>query len=353
MLNSIIKEDVELISKVNLPWKDLANSTILISGASGMLPAYLIDTLMYVSNKKNLNIKILAIVRNQMKAKDRFKAYKNSKNLKIIEQDICHEVSFNEKIDYIVHAASQASPIFYRTDPVGTILPNVLGTYYLLELAKKNKIKGFLYFSSGEVYGEVTKKSTPTKENMYAYFDHLNFRSCYGQSKKMGETLCAVYMYQFNIPTKIVRPYHVYGPGMKLNDGRLFSDLIADIIQKRDITLWSEGSAIRSFCYLSDATVGFLSVLLKGNSSEAYNIGNPEATLSVLELANRLIALFPERNIKMNKKNRPKSSVYASSNVEIAYPDVSKAMELGWKPSISIEEGFARTVRSFNEYSEL
>ncbi len=353
MLNSIIEEDVKLISKADLPWQDLKNSTILISGANGMLPAYLVDSLIYVSNKKNLNIKIIAIVRNKLKAKERFKIYKNSKNLKIIEQDICHEISFKEKIDYIVHAASQASPIFYRTDPVGTMLPNVLGTYHLLELAKKNKIKGFLFFSSGEVYGEITKESTPTKENMYAYFDHLNFRSCYGQSKKIGETLCAVYTYQFNIPTKIVRPYHVYGPGMKLNDGRLFSDFVADIVQKRDITVWSEGNAIRSFCYISDATVGFLSVLLKGNSSEAYNIGNPEATISVLELANRLIALFPKRNIKINKKTRPKSSVYASSNIEISYPDITKAMELGWRPNISIEEGFKRTVRSFNEYSEL
>ena len=140
---------------------------------------------------------------------------------------------------------------------------------------------------------------------------------------------------------------------MKLNDGRLFSDFVADIVQKRDITLFSEGNAIRSFCYISDATVGFLSVLLKGNSSEAYNIGNPEATISVLELANRLIALFPKRNIKINKKTRPKSSVYASSNIEISYPDISKAMELGWRPKISLEEGFKRTVRSFNEYSEL
>lgn len=353
MLNSIIEEDVKLISKADLPWQDLKNSTILISGANGMLPAYLVDSLIYVSNKKNLNIKILAIVRNKLKAKERFKIYKNSKNLKIIEQDICHKISFKEKIDYIVHAASQASPIFYRTDPVGTMLPNVLGTYHLLELAKKHKIKVFLFFSSGEVYGEITKESTPTKENMYAYFDHLNFRSCYGQSKKTGETLCAVYTYQFNIPTKIVRPYHVYGPGMKLNDGRLFSDFVADIVQKRDITLFSEGNAIRSFCYISDATVGFLSVLLKGNSSEAYNIGNPEATISVLELANRLIALFPKRNIKINKKTRPKSSVYASSNIEISYPDISKAMELGWRPKISLEEGFKRTVRSFNEYSEL
>lgn len=353
MLNSVIEEDVELISKVNLPWEDLTSSTILISGASGMLPAYLVDSLLFVSNKKNLNIKIIALVLNQLKAKERFKAYKNSKNLKLVEQDICHEISFKEKIDYIVHAASRASPIFYRTDPLGTMLPNVLGTYRLLELAKKNKIKGFLFFSSGEVYGEITKESTPTKENMYAYFDHLNFRSCYGQSKKMGETLCAVYAYQFNIPTKIVRPYHVYGPGMKLNDGRLFSDLVANIVQKRDITLWSNGDAIRSFCYISDATAGFLAVLLKGNSSEAYNIGNPNATLSVLDLANRLIALFPKRNIKMNKKTRPKSSIYASSNIEIAHPDITKAMELGWRPTISIEEGFKRTVRSFDEYSEL
>lgn len=353
MLNPVIEEDMQLINNVDLdlPWDNLVNKTILVSGASGMLPAYLVESLLYMNDKNQLNVKIIGLVRNKEKAIKRFEAYQKRKDLQLILQDVSKTFTLDEKIDLIIHAASQASPKYYRVDPVGTISANILGTYNLLELSKSHQVENFLFFSSGEVYGEITKEDIPTKETMYAYFDHCNFRACYGQSKKMGETMCIAYAHQYGIPVKIVRPYHVYGPGMQLNDGRLFSDLVDDIIKNRDIVLWSNGTAVRSFCYIADATAGFFSVLLKGESSEAYNIGNPKSTLSVLQLAQRLIDLFPEKNLKIIKKIRPHNSDYVPSNIEISCPDISKAMCLGWRPKISIEKGFEKTVRSFNEYS--
>ncbi len=353
MLNAIIEEDMEMISKTNLPWNNLKNKTILISGANGMLPAYMVETLLYLNEKKNLGVTIIGLVRNKEKAFKRFKNYQGRNELQLLTQDVTQVFTIKKKIDYIFHAASQASPQYYGTDPVGTLLANVLGTYYLLELGKLNSIESFLYFSSGEVYGEITEKNIPTDETMYAYFDHLKLRSCYGESKKMAETMCIAYTHQFGFPVKIVRPYHVYGPGVNLNDSRSFANFISDVINNRDITLFSNGSTIRSFCYLADATAGFFSVLLKGKSTEAYNIGNPNISLSIFQLAECLIKLFPNKKLKIIRRERLKTDTYMPSTIKISSPNISKAVNLGWKPNVSIEEGLKKTVRSFDEFNRM
>ena len=160
--------------------------------------------------------------------------YLNDENLKIIVQDVANEINLIEKIDYIVHAASPASPKYYNIDPVGVIMPNILGTKNTLELARKNNIEGYLYFSSGEVYGQLNDGEV-VNEDKYGYLDPTSVRACYGESKRMGENLCVSYGHQHNIPIKIVRPFHTYGPGMKLDDGRVFADFVKNIVNNEDI----------------------------------------------------------------------------------------------------------------------
>jgi UDP-glucuronate decarboxylase len=346
---SIIEQDIKKIVDADLPWDNFANKTVLVSGASGFLPAYMIETLLYLNDKHSLNIKIIGLVRNIERANCRFKKYISHSDLVLLEQDVSKPFTYNEKIDFIIHAASQASPKYYGQDPVGTLLANVLGTYHLLELAKINKIEDFLYFSSGEVYGENNENQIPLSETMYGYIDPLNTRACYAESKRMGENMLVSYAHQFNVPVKIVRPFHTYGPGLRLDDGRVFSDFIADIIHNRDIMLLGDGSAVRAFCYLVDATIGFFTVLLKGENAQAYNIGNPSCAMSVLELATRLATHFKEKNIIVNLRKRENQSGYLTSQIISNIPDITKAIDIGWQPSISIEEGFSRTVESFNE----
>ena len=256
-------------------------------------------------------------------------------------------VHINFKIDYIIHAASQASPKYYGVDPVGTLSANILGTYHLLELAKLSKVENFLYFSSGEVYGEVTADKIPLNENNYGYLDPVSVRSCYAESKRMGENMCISYAHQHQLHVTIVRPFHIYGPGMSLNDGRVYADFVADIFHNRDITLFGTGTAVRSFCYLTDATLGFFTVLLDGEASQAYNVGNPDDCLSVMELAKRLQSLFSDKKLKIIQKTRDSSSTYLESKISVNVPDIKKIQTLGWFPKVSIEEGFSRTIRSF------
>lgn len=345
-----LNDDLNEIINFPLPYEEFENSTFLITGAAGFLPAYIVESLLYLNKKKNLNIKILALVRSLSKAKLRFKEHENDENLVLINQDVSeHPFPKFSNVDFIVHAASQASPIFYKTDPVGTLKANTLGTINLLELAKEHKTKDFLYFSSGEIYGQQPEELIPIKENTFGRVDTTSVRSCYAESKRMGETACVSYSFQYGLSTKIVRPFHTYGPGMSLSDGRVFSDFVSNIVHNQDIVLKSDGSAIRPYCYISDAIVAFFTVILKGKSGEAYNVGNPYAEVSVLELAQRLINLYPEKNLKLKQENRTKNDPYVQSPIQRNCPDISKIAELGWMPRYSIEGGFKKTIESYHE----
>lgn len=347
MKKQVVKEDLEYIVKQNLPWHEFAGKTVLISGANGFLPAYMVETLLYLNQEFNQKTKVIGIVRNLDRALKRFSHYTNCNDLKLIVQDVCDPILVSESVDYIIHAASQASPKYYGKDPVGTLKANVLGTNNLLELAKIKSIQSFLYFSSGEVYGEMDDQHIPTMEDSYGYLDPTNVRSCYAESKRMAENMCSSWFHQYGVPAKVIRPFHTYGPGMSLDDGRVYADFISDIIQDRNIIMKSDGKASRSFCYLADAVIGFFLVMLRGKNGEAYNIGNDKAEISIIELARKLVELFPEKGLSVVEADGIELG-YLKSKILRSCPDISKIKALGWQPKYSIEEGFLRTVKSFS-----
>jgi UDP-glucuronate decarboxylase len=344
--NPIILEDLEYIYNSSLDWTIFNNSSVLITGANGFLPAYLIELFLYINTKNpEINLTVYGLVRNENKAKARFREYLKYKNFKLVVQDVCDEIKIKGNIDYIFHAASQASPKFYGLDPVGTLYPNIIGTINLLNFSKTKNVKSFLYFSSGEVYGDT--KSINIEESDFGYLDPTNLRSCYAESKRMGENICVSFHHQFGVNVKIVRPFHTYGPGMALDDGRIFADFVDCIINKKDINLNSDGSAIRCFCYLSDATIGFIRVLLDGIAGQAYNIGNPDEETSILNLAKTLTNLYSDYKLNINLKNYNNTKGYISSKVQKISPNIDKAKKIGWYPKITLIQGFQRTIDSF------
>ena len=162
----------------------------------------------------------------------------------------------------------------------------------------------------------------------------------------MGETICVSYFAQYGIKAKIVRPFHTYGPGMALDDGRVYADFVANIIKDQNIILNSDGKAKRAFCYLTDATIGFLTVLVNGENGEAYNVGNPQEEYSILELANILVNLYPEKKIEVIL-NKTINADYLKSTITRNSPNIDKLKKLNWNPTVTIEKGFKRTVSSF------
>jgi nucleoside-diphosphate-sugar epimerase len=213
--------------------------------------------------------------RSAEQAKSRFHHWLQDDGFSLLVQDVTQSLPHDLKPQLIIHAASPASPKFYRPDPVGTMLPNVVGTLNLLNLARQARTERFLFFSSAEVYGLFRDPPAAIDETSYGSLDPNDNRSCYAESKRMGEALCSAYALQYGVAATIVRPFHTYGPGMKLNDGRVFADFIRDVVTGQEITLKGDGKDRRSFCYLSDATEAFLHILLHGRPGQAYNVGNP------------------------------------------------------------------------------
>jgi nucleoside-diphosphate-sugar epimerase len=340
----IVEEDLKGITSNDLAWDRFSDKTVLITGANGFVPAYMLETLLYLNECSNARIQVIALVRNREKAMRRFRHLYGRSDLTIVVQDIREPYRGPGAIDFVIHAASQASPKYFGVDPVGTFEANVLGTRHMLRLAHESSSEGFLFFSSGEVYGQPSNPSIRVQENDYGYLDPLNVRSCYAEGKRAGETLCACWHAQFAVPTKIARLSHTYGPGMELNDGRVFADFVADILAGRDVVLRSDGRARRPFCYLADATVAFFKVLLAGTPGEAYNVGSG-TQCSILELAETLCRLFPES--KVVRQARGDGDRYITSPVTGFELDLAKIKTLGWEAITSIEEGFRRTVESY------
>lgn len=345
--NRIIFEDIEgIVATAPVDWDVFASKRVLITGASGFLPAYLVETLLHLNRTRNLDVHITALVRNRESYIKRFAHHLDNPNLSVLVRDVSKPISLALPHHFIIHAASQASPKYYGVDPVGTLSANVLGTMQLLELARHHPVISFMYFSSGEVYGET--QSVPTKESDYGYIDPTSVRSCYAESKRMGENMCVSWHAQYQVPAKIARPFHTYGPGMRLDDGRVYADFVHDVIENRPIVVRSTGTASRAFCYLADATAGFFTVLLKGENGVPYNVGNSQAEISVMDLASLLIGLFPEKQLKVIKEDFQTNNGYLQSPISRNCPDISRIKFLGWEPKTNLVDGFKRTIESYS-----
>jgi len=245
-------------------------------------------------------------------------------------------------VHYILQAAGIASPYYYRAYPLETLEVAVSGTKNMLELARK-KGSRILFFSSSEIYGDPDPKHVPTPESYRGNVSCQGPRACYDESKRLGETLCYVYHHKFGVPVCAVRPFNVYGPGMQETDYRVLPNFASRIKGGRPLKLYGSGRQTRTFCYVTDAVVGFLLILLKGVPGEAYNIGNPKPELSMLELARRIGAVL-ERPLKHETVEYPDS--YPADEPNRRCPDIAKArLQLGYEPVVDLDEGLRRFLR--------
>ena len=343
----IVFEDMERVYNRNVDWEKLYGKTVLITGAYGMLASYAVYMLIYLNEYKTDNyINIIALGRSENRAREKFNDYFEKEYFHFIQDDMTNIDKLDIKFDYVIHAASFASPQHYAETPVDVTIPNILGSYKLLELAKKNDISSFLFISSGEVYGNIQKEEV--KENEFGTSDPLDIRYCYGESKRMAECLCNCYYKQYGVPIKIVRLGHTYGPTVNItNDQRVFSEFSANVARKENIIIKSSGNAKRAFCYAADAVAAFYIVLLRGENGEAYNIANKKGLISIKDLAEILVRLYPEDDLTVEYKMRTSESTYIESRQLIhSVPSTEKLEKLGWECEYSIEDGFRRTIDS-------
>jgi nucleoside-diphosphate-sugar epimerase len=341
----IVEADLDRILEAPLPWERFAGRTMLVTGAAGFLGAYVVETLLRLNESRSLApVRVLALARRAEALRKRFPAHGGRADLRFVVQDACAPAPRDEPVHFIVHAASPGSPRAFGRDPLGTFAANVFATRQLLELRPPD---GFLFFSSGEVYGLGNDQVIPTHEDAYGFLDPTRVRSCYGEGKRAGETLCACYAAQEGVPATMARIFHTYGPGMPLGDGRVFSDFVGDALAGRDLVMRSDGRVSRAFCYLADTVEGCFAILLKGTAGAAYNVGNDRAELTVLELANLIAGLEPERGLRVRREAATAADPYLPSPIQRGCPDVSRLRGLGWAPRTGPQEGFLRTLKSF------
>lgn len=344
----VLQDDIASIVQHDLPWETLAGAQVVVTGAAGFLGGYFARTLLALHSRGKVSrpVRVLAMVRDLERARSRFLDLENHEGFELLPWDLnTMAVPDLRNSQYVIHAASQASPRFYGTDPVGTLLPNTVGTAGLLEaLRKSGDPRGFLFVSSSEVYGAVSGEAS-LSESSYGTVDPVSVRACYAESKRMGEAMCVAWHHQHGIPTYVVRPFHTYGPGLTPEDGRVFADFVFNVVRGEDIVLNSDGTARRAFCYAADAVKGFFTVLLRGQPATSYNVANPEGELSMLELAQLVVDLVPEKQLKIQRKTSDKP--YLQSIYNRLVPDVSRLKALGWKPCISPAEGFKRMIEAY------
>lgn len=337
--NDIIKSDMEDIYQREIDWNKLHNKTVFISGAYGMLASYLVYFLMYLNMHKGIPVDVIAQGRSEEKAREKFGDFWQHEKFHFYSGDICRPLEDIDKVDYVIHAAGSANPRYYKTKPVEVIEPNVLGTYHLLRMISKKKSEGFLFFSTGAA----------DEKAMGIIVDPLEEHSCYGESKRLGETLCMAFYREHQVPVKMARIGHTYGPTMDIeNDPRVFASFVKCLVDGEDIVLYSDGSAKRPFCYIADATVAFLLLLLEGRPGEAYNVTNTEQFVSIKELA-EILSTIPEKKAKVLFKKRSILDSYLEAKLEPGNrPSDARLRNLGWEPHYDIRSGFERVYRYFS-----
>lgn len=341
-MNYVREEDVKNIIH-RIPYKELENKKVLITGANGFMASYLVDTLMYLNQHKLVKgCKIIALCRNQEKAEYRFGEYLQHPCFTLWIQDVEEKISLKERVDYIFHAAGSSATGKQKIVPVDILKSNMIGTYQLLEYAKEQEVSSFLFFSSGAVYGENKPHMKEITERDIGSIDFSNPQNCYVEGKRAGEALCASYWTQHGVPAKSVRIGHTYGPGIDLEDGHVYSDFVKSICKGENLNIKGDGQDVRPFCYVTDAVVAFILILLYGENGEAYNMVNRGENYSIRDLAEKLVKeAFPEKHLLIECKN---ASDKQGDKSEV---NTDKLEKLGWTATIDVVEGFRRTVKSF------
>lgn len=326
----------------------LSGRRVLITGATGMLAGYLVDTLAYLNDVGALSspCRLTLLVRSPDRARQRLGHLIGRSDVEFVFQDVREPLSAGLVADFVVHAAAPATPKHFLGDPLGSLDANTIALRNLLECARAAAPASILYLSSSEVYGTPDAEAIPTPETYIGRVDPLSRRAYYAEAKRAGETYCRAYHEVHGLPIKIARPFHVHGPGMRLDEGRAVPTLLAMGLAGEPLALESDGRATRTYGYVSDGTVALLRVLLSNHQGEAFNVGSDRPEISMLELAQEIQQLFGRTEPVL--LNRSPSNQTGKGAPARACPDLSKLRQaFSFEPQVDLREGLSRIIRWF------
>jgi UDP-glucuronate decarboxylase len=360
---NIIQTDLDLITNSLGPeFARMSGRSVLIAGGAGFLGYYLVQGALHWSrcNPRHSPIQITVLDSFVRGMAAWLEALHSEPNLRWERHDITKPLRSDlGDYQYLIHAASIASPTYYRRCPIETMDANVTGLRQMLDycsaqIASGKTIEGMLFYSSSEIYGDPSSENIPTPETYRGNVSCTGPRACYDESKRYGETLCVNFARQRGVPVKIARPFNNYGPGLKITDRRVIPDFARDIMAGRDIVMLSDGTPKRTFCYVADAVIGYYKILTRGRPGEPYNIGVEAPEISVAELAEKIVLVARELGYNgrvVHQKSQDED--YLVDNPGRRCPMITKARtELGYDPVVRLDEGLRRSLIWYTENQE-
>ncbi len=342
------QRDIDIILRNPIDWEKFRNKAVLVTGATGRLGMYIVEALNKADIDWNLNLRIVALARNEQKLMDVFGASLELPNIHTVVQDITDGIRWEGNADYIIHTAGAASPRDFTDEPVDTLWGHVQGTRNVLEFAREKNTEKVLYISTVEIYGDWKEDRTVTEEDM-GPMRCDEPRACYPEAKRLCETMFASYEAQYGVKYVGVRLCHTFGPGITLEDGRSFAEFLQNVINGEDIVLQTDGSAVRTYTYVADAVGAMLLALTKGDE-KYYNVANTDNLISTRDLAELIAGLDPKKKVKVRFKNKePQKLNYLP--VKLAIMNTDRIMKLGWRTQVGLNDAFRWTLDSFLQIS--
>ena len=342
-MKDVLEEDFDKITKRDISWDALRNSSFVITGATGLIGSLIVKYLLYANRTMNFGANIYAVVRNVEKA-DKIFAEEKTDALTYVVADLTKEkVNCEGDCDYIVHAAAVTASKVMVSDPVGTICTSIDGTEKMLQLAVEKKAKAFIYISSMEIYGQPTVGGK-TAEKDLGYVDIENVRSCYPEGKRMCECLCTAYAAQYGVNVISARLAQTFGAGILPTENRVFAQFARSVMRGENIVLHTTGESEGNYVYTADAIAAIMTLLVKGKAGEAYNIANEDSHITIRNMAELVAREIAGEKIQV-VIDIPEDSVSVGYAPPVKmWLDASKMRELGWKPEIGLVEAYKRMI---------
>ena len=321
----------------------LKGAKVLITGATGLIGSCLVDALLLLNAARGMAIEIHAAGRSEPGMRARFGASADDPRFHYVPYDATKPLALDFEADYVVHAATSAHPLAYATDPVGILQANVVGTMNLLEALRGWGHGRFLLLSTGEIYGENPTLPEGFSEADTGTIDTMKPRACYPEGKRAAETLCASYAAQYGVNARVARLCHVYGPTFTPSNSRADAQFLRNALNGQDIVMKSAGNQVRSWCYVADAVSALMTLLVRGEAGQAYNVANRHAVASIRQYAQTLADIA---GVKLVFELPPELEKAGYTKISRAVLNPTKLEGLGWKPRYGLREVLEESYRA-------